>query len=748
MKTRRLMGYVIVAAAALVVRAEETPPTPPPSSGSSTEGSVDIGLGTVDDLSESSKAQEYREIPNGFFLEQLTFGAATSGWMFGLQAIDLLQDDQRLTLDIGKPGTVRIRARYDQIPDWYSNTAKTLFADAGGGRMLFPEPIREQLQSVPGLGTTGPILEAALDAAQPYPFLRSRRDTASGDVVWLTPVQGLTFNAGFVQAKRNGTHPQSVATNFTTGADVTEFAGRTDFTSREARVGLDFAHDRFDVGGSIVWSQFTNGLTSATGTATLEDAYVVDNPLRAVDGTPSVPNPGASNNRAAALLSLSAPPDSRAAWINLRGGMRIADWGRVGVEFAFGQNRQDETFLPFTLNSAIVPSTPLVILKDGNPVNAYDGSIDITRWDARFNGQPLRWLSFEAFVHDYHYDNKTSEYVTPDWVNADVELAGSSVTAEPFAYETLSYGGRVAVHPIRGLTIGAGIGRETWDREHRFAPTTDEDLYDLSVGWAPAAWGNFRVAYAHGKRRYDTYDEELPFNPTGTQNFDMSNRDRDRYSLLATFAPIDRLDLGVQAHSIKDDYPTTAFGRTSDKSDGWAVDFAVDAGAGVSVSGNYGQDRFRWSLVSSFRLASIENAVDDWFTDTDDTTHDYGLGVTASLAKGKVTLDFHGNKTDATGEQTGSGAPGGVGTGDATPFPDLTSDLTVIEGSVSWKLRPSMGLTLAVTHEDWSENHFQRDVMVPWMGALDGGADESVFLGARIPGYDFTWARVLFNYTF
>jgi hypothetical protein len=38
--------------------------------------------------------------------------------------------------------------------------------------------------------------------------------------------------------------------------------------------------------------------------------------------------------------------------------------------------------------------------------------------------------------------------------------------------------------------------------------------------------------------------------------------------------------------------------------------------------------------------------------------------------------------------------------------------------------------------------------MIPWMGGVDGGADESVFLGARVPGYDYTWARVLFNYTF
>ncbi len=744
MKTRRRLFALIVGAAAIVARAEDAPqPAPAPSPAPSTAGTVAIGLGTVDDLNESSKAQEFREIPNGFFLERLTFDAGAKGVTFGLAAVDLLQEDQRLDLDVAKPGAFRAHVRYDQIPDWYSNTSKTLFASAGGGRMLFPEPIRDDIQNAPGFARGG-ILSAALDAAQSYPNLRSRRDTASGDVTWRTPVQGLTFDAGFTQAQRNGTHPQSMATDFTVGADVSEFAGRTDFISREARVGLDYARDRFDVGGSVVWSQFTNRLTSETGSGTLHDAYVVDNPLRSTDGTPSLGDLTA----AAATLMLSAPPDSRAAWLNLHAGVRVADWGRASFEYSIGQNRQDEMFLPFTLNSAIVPATPLVVLKDGNPVTAYDGSIDITRWDARFNGQPLRWFSFEAFAHEYNYDNNTPEYLTPDWVNADVELAGSAVVAEPFAYKTFSYGGRVAFRPGHGLTLGAGAGRETWDRKFRFAPTTNEDLYDLSAGWVPAAWGNIRIAYAHGKRRYDSYDEETPFNPAGTQNFDQSNRDRDKYSLMATFTPVERLDLGVQAHTIKDDYPSTAFGRTSDKSDGWAVDFAVDAGSGVTVSGNYGQDRFRWSMASSYRLAQIENAVDDWFIDTDDTTHDYGLGLTALLAKSKVVLDFRANKTDATGRQTGSFNPGGAPGGDATSFPDIRSDLTVVEGSVTWKMRASMGLTFAVTHENWNEDNFQRDVMIPWMGALDGGASESVFLGAQIPGYDFTWARVLFNYSF
>lgn len=765
-RRRTNAGALITIAAAFLlsaqvgsqVSAQETPPQPTPAPPASTPppappppppatGSVTVGGGTVDGLADSSKAQEYREIPNGFFLQQLDFGVAKDAWMFDLSATDLLQEDQRVLLGIRKPGTLKVNLGYDQIPDWYSNTSATLFANAGSGRELFPVTIRQQTQSVAPPSGIGAILDTSLDAAQAFPDLRTRRDRAFGDLSWQTPVKGLTMTAGFSQEQRNGTHPQSLATNFSVGADITEFAGTTDFTSREASLGLDYAHSRFDVGGSVTWSQFHNDLTSAFGGNTYGDAYIVDNPLRAVDGTPSVPNPAAPNNLAGAQLFLSAPPDTTAAWVNVHAGVRIADWGRASVEFAVGHNKQDETFLPFTLNTAIVPVTPLVILKDGVAQSAYDGSIDLTRWDARVDGHPLKWFSFDVYAHDYKYDNKTPLYDIPNFVSTDVALANVAVEAEPFGYETKNYGGDLTFRPVHGLSLGAGVERETWDRSFRFTPTTNEDIYKASINWTPAAWGDIHLAYAHGKRRYDSYEEDIPADPAGLRVFDLADRDRDRYELLANFTPIDRLQIGVQAHSIDDDYPSTVFGRKHDEDDSWAIDFAVDAGAGVSVSGNYGEDKFRYKMDSRYRTGG-DDPLDDWGTNSEDHTKDYGLGVTARFASGRVVLDVHGAVNDATGTQANTFAPGGQANGNGGLFPNITSKLSTYMAQATWNVRQHLGLAFAVTYENWDESNFQRDIMQPWMGATDPATSESVFLGARIPGYDFTWARVLLTYSF
>src|SRR5262245_17961646 len=103
-----LAGVVVVLAAiGLTWSDEATPPAPPPPE-ATTAGDVAIGVGTVDGLEESSKAQQYREIPNGVFLDQFNFGATKHDWRFDLFATDLLQEDQRVLFSARNSKSLRI----------------------------------------------------------------------------------------------------------------------------------------------------------------------------------------------------------------------------------------------------------------------------------------------------------------------------------------------------------------------------------------------------------------------------------------------------------------------------------------------------------------------------------------------------------------------------------------------------------------------------------------------------------------
>lgn len=718
-----------------------------------TQGGVTVGGGSVSGLNESSKYQEYREIPNGFFLSNLDFGLKKSEWTFDLQAVDLLQEDQRIVASLRAPGGVRLVVGYDQTPKWFSNTSATLFSSVGGGRLLFPETIRQQLESVtPGSGV-GPLLQSSLNSAQPFVDLRYRRDKAFGELQWTTPVQGLTLRVGFDQEKRAGTQPLTMSTNFSVGPDITEFAAPTDYTTQNARVGLDYVHSIFWVGGELLWSRFFDNVTSSLSPGVAyESAYIVDNPLRATDGTPSVFVPAAPNNRAAAHLLLSAPPDSRSGWATVNGGVKIGAWGRIDLRYGVGQSKQDEPFLPFTLNTAIVPPSPLVILEGGaggTPVSRYDGSIDLTNWDARFDGRPLKWFSFQVYGHGYEYDNKTPEYVIPNWVDADVELHNTVADAEPLSYKTTRYGATTTFRPLARLALDLGVERESWTRHARAAPSTDENIFKLQIAWEPAAWGRFRFGYRAGDRTYDSYTDD-PADPPGLRPFDLANRDQKRYDLLADFTPVERFSFGLQFHETKSDYRDLSFGRLHDKSDGWAVDFSVDAGHGVAVTGNYGEDRYSWDAASQFRIAAggPGDPANDWSMSPDDKIVSYGLGVNATLIPKRLTLDASGTVTDSTGSQPFGFAPGGLAAGDPTPYPDVTDKLVTLDAELRWFVKKGLAVAFAASHESWDVTNFQRDVMQPWMGALDPGSNESVYLGMRIPDYNVNWLRVLLSYSF
>jgi hypothetical protein len=122
--------------------------------------------------------------------------------------------------------------------------------------------------------------------------------------------------------------------------------------------------------------------------------------------------------------------------------------------------------------------------------------------------------------------------------------------------------------------------------------------------------------------------------------------------------------------------------------------------------------------------------------------------VNAGLIAGRLFLDARVSRTDSRGAQPTFFAPGGLAQGDGTPFPDVTDTLTNFDAKLRWVVRKNLSVALAVTHESWEATNFQRDVVQPWMGAVDPTASESVYLGMRIPDYDVNWIRALLSYSF
>src|SRR6186997_17321 len=108
-------------------------------------GTAELGVQAVDGREESSKFQEYREVPSGLFPRRLTFGVTEPDWRLTVDVEQPGLEDQRIVADWARPGKVHVQVGYDQTPHWISNTARTLHLQEGGSLSL-PDPMQQELQ--------------------------------------------------------------------------------------------------------------------------------------------------------------------------------------------------------------------------------------------------------------------------------------------------------------------------------------------------------------------------------------------------------------------------------------------------------------------------------------------------------------------------------------------------------------------------------------------------------------------------
>ena len=757
MRRVRATAVLLVAALAFV------PPASAQEGETETTGSATIGLQGMDDPNESSKFQEYRDIPSGFFLHHLNFGLQRGDLSFGLETTNLTEEDQRISATWTRTGSFRVWVGYDQTPRWISNTARTLFTPFGG-RLVLPDPMQEDLEGL-GSPAAGDELRRYLDAAHPVD-LRFRRDTAFADVTWW-PTENLTTRISATQDQKNGTYPISISTYFSTGADMTEFAAPLDWTTGNASAVAEYATDRWHAGAEVQVSRFTNDVNAAARSAFFENAWVVDNPLRLTDS---------ATGGGGALFLVSAPPDNESAWLNLTGGMRVGDWGRVVAQASLGRNEQNEDFLPFSLNTAVAPppeglailagggATSEEILLGGTPQGRYDGQVDLSLYTMRFSGRPLAWLDFELFARSYDYDNETPHYVVTDYIRADTGLEGIARGALPFAWQKDNLGADLRLTPWSRIGFTVRYEQERWDREFRSAPETTEDIVEVGADWRAARWGFFRASFRVGDRTHDRYSEELWVHesypegePVGNaifeplRQFDMDERDQRRWDLLAQLTPSDSVGIGLTLSEVENDYEGL-YGRTFDRHRGLAIDLSYMAGERLTLYADYGIDAVDLDMRSRYRPVvagvAVDDPLNDWFTDIDDRTRQFGLGVSAEVVPDLWFWDLHGTYVKSEADFLNTFVPGGSPTGDAPAWPDVDNRLTFV--ATDLRYRPAQNMTIGVgyAYEDYDQSDWARDVMRPWMGNVDPTASESVFLGWRIPPYGVHLVRLLMTYSF
>ena len=427
---------------------------------------------------------------------------------------------------------------------------------------------------------------------------------------------------------------------------------------------------------------------------------------------------------------IGLPPDNQFHQFNASGGYSYSKDTRVTGSLSYGRMTQNEAFLPYTVNPALVVAVPM-------PRSSLNGEVITTHADIKLNTKLTHELNLTAA---YKYDdrnNKTpqSQYIYPhnDSANQDAlgatdntrtNLPGSSTKQQIEA--DLDY--HMTEHTKLKFGYGYDWVKKTFEAidsesEHTVKAGADHRFSDTTSGG---------VNYAYSDRRTSAYNGAAPFlasftgaayiaglavgevwdNVPTQKKFFLAPRKRDKLRAYANVAPSERLDLQFGIDYKNDNYHSSELGLK--KATGWAANFDANLTATETTSGHLfaSWEDYRTNQKSA-QLGGVKAnyliAGNHWTADIVDRTLTLGAGF---RVKQNDSFDWggdlsHSNSSNRIDVQTGALLAA------ATPLPEIVSRLSRLELFGKYKVQKAVTLNMKYTYEQYGSVDWAYDQVLP-----------------------------------
>ncbi|MGH9967244.1 MAG: MtrB/PioB family outer membrane beta-barrel protein [Pyrinomonadaceae bacterium] len=405
------------------------------------EGTVEIG-GQIRDVQggHTAKFEEVRDVAKGLVIPKLrlSFDFGDSPYFLTVKGLEIRERDQRFTVDAGRFGKYRTRFMFDQIPHHFG-TGQSFLQRTGPGLYQVSPTLRASLQAVtlPDAGRTPvnaalPTLVRQELQTAPLTESRLRRDHALFRQSYM-PSDNVEFHAQFSWLRNRGTRPMSAGTFVRRAvpggglADIggfwegigQEFLEPIDHRTYGLKLGMQFRGKRWNAGAEYDLSLFRNNIES----------LIFENPFRVTDEEGCLPGPnppffltcGAQNRFKQVRWQSDLAPNNDSHTITLWANIDLTAHTQVRGLFSLAYWTQNDAFLPWTLNTAIVPIhwdglSPVTNPTDVNqlPEKSLNGKMrNITQEYALVNRNDT--FRFQAQYRSQYLDNQSPTIVFPGY---------------------------------------------------------------------------------------------------------------------------------------------------------------------------------------------------------------------------------------------------------------------------------------------------------------------------------------------
>jgi MtrB/PioB family decaheme-associated outer membrane protein len=727
-----------------------------------------MGGRTIAGDTHSSKFEEYRDLEPGLFggADFLLTDPNDVTFLWG-SFENVGYDDQRYALEAGQWGRFRLFGAYDELPHVFSNDARSLYAYSGSNLLLLPDALQGSIEAAPDSATRSALLGAGLAGANGVSLEYQLRSVLAGLI--FDPREDLQFETAYRALDRSGRRPFSLGFG-SPGGTFANIAAPVDERTDEVTADVRFGRGPWNLELGYLGSFFGNDLKQVTA----------DNPLRLTDSATA----GASQG------SVSLAPDNSLNNFRATGAydLPLEFPARIATTLSYGLRRQDEDFLPHTINTALAGDPALVLPEDG-----LDGKVQTYLANVLMSARPLPALDLRARYRFYDFHNDTPVILFPGHVVNDATLDAEIGRNVPTDYERQQASLDAAYRFSNALRFRGGPFWDQWSRSRdREVSRLDEYGAKLAADVKPARWASLRADYLLGVRKgteYKPFDylaatldpgqiDEPDFANTAQlaqfRKFDQADRTRNEIRLLTQLVPREDFDVVFSGGWVHYDYPHSDYGVSDDKRWNVGTEFGYQPVEWFSISAWYSfedlslKQKSRWRPVSGDVVT--DDPVNDWNSESKDRIHTLGVNLDFVLVPEKLDLGFQYTFERGDGQTHSNGAPGCVPApitgvclpapggsadgGNAVNYPDIEDRLQLFVTSLRYHWNEQLTLEGMYAFESLSLEDYRVDGLNPFMptsnvngsGVVSPSLD--VFLGNRVGDYQAHIFAVSATYRF
>ncbi|HEV7239231.1 MAG TPA: MtrB/PioB family outer membrane beta-barrel protein [Thermoanaerobaculia bacterium] len=724
-----------------------------------TQFRIDFGAQRLTIDTESSKFDEYRDVPDGALLSFFGLSSITDNARYVITGEDAGQQDVRYALEAER-GDFGINVLYDQIPHRFGNDARTLLEPTSRGRFEVSDTLQRSFQtSIEQRRTISPagvnfaflrdLVTPSFAAANTIDIGLVRKrglvelsygpgelwdwggPDADNDAAGIGPSFGSAYGVKVSYFQENRVGDRQAGTSFGFG-NVVETPEPIDYVTRDVGVSAELPLRNAVIRGGIQYNDFENKIP----------AMLFDNPFRVTDATDgnAYQSPSSSSILGSSRGQVALPPNNKAITGTVGFLMKLPASSRLNADLALSQWSQNEALLPYTVNTAI--TSPLNASDPASlPVSSFDGKITTLTGGLSFASRPLPKLGITARYRVYDMDNKSERVELPGYVRFDAVWEDIPRISVPYEYST-QRGDLAVTYDLGPVTLEGGYRHDVTDRTFRETEETTENAFRVAADFRPLAWVAVRTSYEFGSRDFDHYDpegaEHASFLDPGPavnlpllRRYDQAAKDLNRISALVQLTPFDG-NLGITLHLLQsiDDYDDESdFGLLKSESRSWTVeaDYApADRWNVYAFYSNESYDTFQRGRQSGATPST--NPLDDWTATIQDDVGSLGIGGTYAITD-RADLKLFSRYQKVDGNNDLGSPPGGT--------PDVAFDIVNFDDTTLWTSSAELEYRLTdvwrLSLGGWIEDYQARDAQTTGIGNYMPGG---FFLAPNDADYD------------